>query len=187
MKKHTIKTTTGILLVMITILFSGCDLLNKADDINFDASLETSISVTEESTGTDVAYNKVVILDATTDGDINKYQNKISGFTIHKISYQIVSFDGTNGATFSGTLSFGDATQTVPTVAATISNLNLQTAYTSGQLFDLSFSQSDVEKIQSLLKANKAVKIYLNGTLSATPLYCVIEVFLDVTVKADAL
>ncbi len=53
---------------------------------------------------------------------------------------------GPAGATFSGTLSFGEAFQSTPTVAVTITDFDLELAYTSGRLYDLTFSQSDINQ-----------------------------------------
>lgn len=187
MKNHVLKVSSAAVLALITTLFTACDLFEKADDVSFDATVDETIVVTEEDEGTDVTYTKIVTLDATADPDINKYKNKISGFTVKKISYQIVNFIGAEGASFSGTLSFGDASQSTPTVAATINNLNLQQGFTSGQVFDLPISQANVDAVAAMLKDDKAVKLYLDGVLSQTPLTCSIKVILDVTVKADAL
>jgi hypothetical protein len=176
-----------IVLILIAFSLSSCDLLDKADDVNFDATLEETIAVSEETVGTNVAYSETITLDATSDPDINEYKNKITGFTVKKVSYQIVGYDGPSNGTFSGTLSFGDASTTTPTVAAAISNLNFQTANAAQTIFDLPINQADVDKIAALLKDDKAVKIYLNGTLSATPLYASVRVILEVSVKADAL
>jgi hypothetical protein len=164
-----------IVLILIAFSLSSCDLLDKADDVNFDATLEETID------------SETITLDATSDPDINEYKNKITGFTVKKVSYQIVGYDGPSNGTFSGTLSFGDASTTTPTVAASISNLNFQTANAAQTIFDIQINQADVDKIAALLKDDKAVKIYLNGTLSATPLYATVRVILEVSVKADAL
>ena len=174
-------------LIVSSFLISSCDLLDKADDVNFDTTLEETINISEQDAGTNVAYSETITLDATTDPDINEYKNKITGFTVKKVSYQITGYDGPSNATFSGTVSFGDASTTTPTVAATISNLNFQTANAGQTIFDLPVSQADIDKIGNLLKDDKAVKIYLNGTLSATPLYSNVRVILEVSVKADAL
>lgn len=187
MKKQFLKTVGLVLLVSFTTLFASCDLFEDADDIDFDATLEETITITEESTGTNVAYAETIILDATADPDIDEYKDKITGFTIKKISYQVTSYDGPSLCTFSGTLAFGDASLATSTVSATITNLNLQQAFTSAQVFDLTFSQGDADKIAALLKDDKAVKIYLNGTLSQTPVFCTVRVIADVSVKADAL
>jgi len=187
MKTRILNSLSIVVLALATTLFAACDLLDKADDVDFDATLEETIIVTEEDEGTNVPYTKTIVLDATSDPDINKYKSKIQGFTVKKVSYQVTSFDGPEGATFSGNLSFGEATQSTPTVAVTITNLNLQQAYTSAQIFDLSINQTDIDKIATLLKDDKAVKLYLDGLLSATPLFTNVRVILEVSVKADAL
>ena len=187
MKTHVLKARSAALLALITTLFTACDLFDKADDVSFDATVDERVIVTEENEGTNVSYTKIVTLDATADPDINKYKNKISGFTIKKVSYQITNFNGPEDATFSGTLSFGEAAQTTPTVAATITNLNLQEAFNASQVLELPINQGDIDAIAGMLKDDKAVKLYLDGLLSATPMTCTIKVILDVTVKADAL
>jgi hypothetical protein len=187
MKTHVLKARSAAVLALITTLFTACNLLDKADDVSFDATVDETIVVTEENEGTNVSYDKIVTLDATADPDINKYKNKISGFTVKKVSYQITNFNGAEGATFSGTLSFGEASQTTRTVAATITNLNLQQTFSSGQVLELPINQADVDTIAGMLKNDKAVKLYLDGLLSSTPLICHIKVILDVSVKADAL
>lgn len=187
MKTQVLKARSAAVLALITTLFTSCDLLDKADDVNFDATVDEIIIVTEENEGSNVSYAKIVTLDATADPDINKYKNKVSGFTVKKVRYQVTNFIGPVGATFSGTLSFGAASQTTPTVAATISNLNLQQAFSSGQVLELPISQADVDAIAGMLKDDKAVKLYLDGLLSETPMTCSVKVILDVSVKADAL
>jgi len=187
MKTHVLKAHSAVALVLISTLFTACDLLDKADDVSFDATVDETIIVTEENEGTNVSYNKIVTLDATADPDINKYKNKLSGFTVKKVSYQVTNFNGPESARFSGTMSFGEASQTTATVAVTVTNLNLQQAFNSGQVLDLPINQADVDAIAGMLKNDKAVKLYLDGLLSATPLTCSIKVILDVSVKADAL
>jgi hypothetical protein len=187
MKKHVLKASSLVVLALTSTIFSACDLLDKADDVSFDATVDETILVTEENEGTNVAYTETITLDATSDPDISKYKSKITGFTVKKVSYQVVSFDGVAGTVFSGTLSFGDASQATPTVAATVNNLNMQQAFASGQIFDLSISPTDVDKIAAMLKDDKAVKLYLNGQLSSAPLYSSVKVILEVSVKADAL
>jgi hypothetical protein len=187
MKTHVLKTRSAAVLVLIATLFTSCDLLDKADDVNFDATLDETITVVEEVEGTNVTYTEIVTLDATADPDINKYKNKVSGFTVKKVSYQVIGYDGPEGATFSGTLSFGDASQTNATIAATINNLNMRQAFISGQVMELPIDPADVNAIAGMLKDDKAVKLYLDGLLSATPLTCSVKVIMDVSVKADAL
>lgn len=175
------------MMVVSAPLFLSCDLLDKADDVSFDTTLEQNIYAAESNPGTNVDYDDVITLDATSDPDINEYKSKIKGFKVKKITYKVMSFDGTPGTTFSGTLAFGDASTSASSVAATISNLNLSAAVTSGTEFEVTVDQADVNEIQEMLKSDKAVKIYLDGTLTQTPAYFTLHVILDVTVEADAL
>lgn len=186
MKSHVLKSLIAVVLALTSTLFSACSLFEKADDVNFDATLDETIVVTEPDAGENTTYTKTIVLDATSDPDISKYKNKISGFTIKSITYQVTGFTG-NPSIFSGTLSFGDASASTPTVATTISNLNLQQAFASGQVFTLLINQADIDKISSLLKDDKAVKLFLDGTLSSAPITSNILVTMDVSVKADAL
>ena len=187
MKAYMLRMFSLVVLGIITTLFATCDKIDELDDVDFDAPLEGSINVNAPSAGTNVPYSDVIILDAMTDPDINEYASKIKSFTINSIRYQIISYDGPADALFSGTIAFGEAFQSTASVFATIDNFDLQQAYTTGQIFDLTFSPADITTIQNFLLNDKAVNIYLDGSLSETPLYCTIKIYLDVTVKADAL
>lgn len=179
MKNHTLLLAA---LAFAILSLASCEL----DDVSFDSTLEENILVIEESEGTNVAYEETIVLDATTDPDINKYKSKIKGFKIRKLSYQIVNYNG-QPAVFNGSLSFGDASQTSPIVLASVTNLDIQQAYNLSQVYELSLNQADIDKIAALLKEDKAVKIYLTGTLSQTPVTFEVNVIMDVTVEADAL
>ena len=189
MKTQILKAISLVVLGTFTTVFTACDLLNKATDIDFSTTLEQTFNITEEITGTNVSYSKTLVIDATSDSDIKSYKDKIKGFTINKISYRVISFSGppTSTSTFSGTLAFGDVSTTASTVSATITNLNLKEAFTSATIYELTFNQADVDKIAALLLDDKAVKIYLNGILSQTPVFCDVNVILDVSFKANVL
>lgn len=184
MKRHIGLSLCCLLLLVIS--FGGCDWFDSVDDVSFNSTLEEDINVAEENSGENVSYEETIVLDATSDPDIDKYKSKIKGFKINNISYQVTGYDGLT-TTFNGSLAFGDATSTSPQVLATVTNLNVQAAYLNGTIFDLSLSQGDVDTIASLLKDDKAVKLYLTGTLSQTPVYFTVHVILDVKVEADAL
>jgi hypothetical protein len=187
MKTMALKSRAILMMAVSAPLFLSCDLLDDADDVSFDTTLEQNIYAAESNPGTNVDYDEVITLDATTDPDINEYKEKIKGFKINSITYKVTSFDGTPGSTFSGTLAFGDASTSTSSVAATITNLDLSAALTSGTEFEVTIDQADVNEIQAMLKSDKAVKIYLDGTLSETPVYFTLHIILDVTVEADAL
>jgi len=187
MKTSLLSTTSVVILALTTTLFSTCDLFNKADDVNFDATLEGNILLGVGTTGTDVNYAKIAVIDASSDPHISAYINKIKGFTVKSIRYQVVDYTGLNGLTFSGTLAFGQASGGTPTLAVTIDNLDFTTAVTSRQIFDLGYSQADIDQIQNFLKNEKAVQVLLDGTLTQTPMNGLVKVYMDVTVQAKAL
>jgi hypothetical protein len=146
-----------------------------------------TINVNAPDEGTNVAYSDVVILDAKDDPDINQYADKIKSSTINSIGYQITSYDGPADAKFSGTLAFGGAPQSTAAVFSAVADFDFQAAYSSGEIFGLTFSQSDITTIQNFLQNEKAVKFYLDGTLTKTPLYCTVKIYLEVSVTAYAL
>src|SRR6187551_813152 len=125
MKSFIQKITLFSLLGMLTLL-AGCDLFNDLDDVSFDSTLSENIVVSESGTGTNVANSKIIVLDATTDPDINQYKDKIKGIKVNKVSYKVISYTAADLVTLSGTMSFGESTTSSPTVIATVAGINLK-------------------------------------------------------------
>ena len=188
MKKSMFKTPFAIGLALIALMFTSCDLFDKADDISFDTTLEEAIVVNEPATAVSKTYSKYITLDATSDPEINKYKSKISGFKVKKVNYQVTQFTQNSVITISNaSISFGDASSSAAEVLGTIPNINIKEAFDNGTVFELTLDQTKINRISSLLKDDKAVKVYVEGTLSQTPVEFEITVSLDVTVEADAL
>ena len=61
----------------LSVLFSGCDLLDKAGDVTFDAVVEADWNADENADGTDVPYNDTRTIDLSGNAEIAKYINKI--------------------------------------------------------------------------------------------------------------
>jgi len=187
MKTIGFRLASCVVVTTIIFLLGSCSLFEDVDDVSFDTTLDETLTVSEPDAGTNVAYEEVLTLDATSDPDISKYKAKIKGFKVNKVSYQIINYAGDFSTVFNGSLSFGDASSSSASVAATVSNLNVKQAYLSGTVYELLINQADIDKIAALLKDDKAVKIYLNGTLSQTPVSFDVNVVMDVTVEANAL
>ncbi len=185
MKKF-IQFPAGVILLGLCLTWlPGCSLFDKADDISFDTVLTEYLDVIDNSSSQNVAYSETIVIDATTDPDINKYLDKIKGIKLNKLTYQIVGVSNTApGTLFSGSLSFGAIGSSTPTVAITITDLDMNDLATVHQV---TISQSDINTINNLLKNDKAVKFYLSGEISQTPVYANIEIVMDVQVDADAL
>lgn len=179
MKNRIIITMVSAL--FITGILSSCDLFDKADDVSFNTTIEKSFVVNNAGAGT---YSDEIVLDATADPEVAKYKEKIKSIIINKISYRITNYDGPSGATFEGDMLFGNS-GSLGTIE--INALNLGTASSSGQEFELAFSQTQIDAIAEQLKTNNTVTATMAGTFSEGPVSFVVEVTIDAKVEADAL
>ncbi len=184
--KKIIQFPSCLILVALCLTYlSGCSLFDKIDDITFDATLTEYLEVADESTSQNVAYSEIVVIDATSDPEIEKYIDKIKEIKLKKLTYQIVSVSNTApGTLFSGNLSLGDISGSSPSVVITITNLDINDLST---VHEVAINQNDINTVNSLLKSDKAVAFYLSGEISQTPVYANIEIVMDVEVDADAL
>jgi hypothetical protein len=173
--------TSKLSALLLVVLFSSCDLFDKADDVSFSTEFEESFDINNAPEG---SFSDVITLDATTDPEVNKYKEKIKDFTINKITYKVKNYDGPDGATFTGTVLFG-ASGILGTID--ITELDLSAASDSGVETELVLSDAIVEKVAKQLKDDKAVAMTMAGTFSNGPLSCVIEVKVNAKVTADAL
>jgi len=167
--------------LLVIALLASCNLFDKVDDVSFNTEFEESFVINGATTD---PYSSVITLDATSDPEVNKYKEKIKEITINKITYTVTNYNGPAGTTFSGDALFG-ANPSLGSVA--ISNLNLGSASSSGEEFELDLSQETVDKVTNQLKADKKVAVTLAGTFSNEPVNCVIKLKVNAKVTADAL
>jgi hypothetical protein len=173
-------------LALTTVFFSGCDKVNDLDDFEFHSDFEESISIVDPTpNGVDKAYKKDITVDATADSEVEKYKSKIKSFKIDKLSYTIDNSENpTEGAKFSGTLGFSDSDGGSATVFTTLSDISLDDNTT---VHEITLSDADLGKLASYLNTSKAFKIYVDGTVSKTPVNVMVNVKVEVTVVANAL
>jgi hypothetical protein len=186
MKSH-IRSFQVLALVLIAFSFSGCDLFKSADDVSFTSTLDQTFNIAEESETDSKIFSSVIVLDATTDSEINRYKNKIKGFTVSKIKYKIKNLTGNPSTFTNGKISFGAEGANSADVIANIASIDLVDANDNGTEFELAVDAAGVTKIQNYLKADKSVKIYLEGTLAPTPVYFDLQIYIDVKVEANVL
>jgi hypothetical protein len=167
--------------LLLIVLLTSCNLFDKVDDVSFNTEFEESFVVNNSPAGT---YSDVITLDATSDPEVNKYKEKIKGITVNKITYKVSNYDGPTGVLFSGDVLFG-AGGALGSVE--ISDLNLTTASSSGEEFELNLTQDAVDKVANQLKDDKSVSVTMAGTFSDGPVSCVIELKVNAKVTADAL
>jgi len=176
----------GIAVLALTaVFFSGCDKVNDLDDFEFHGDFEESISMVDPATGENRAYSEDITIDATTDSQIEKYKTKIKSFKIDKISYTLDDSENpTKGAKFNGTMGFSDSDGGAATVLTTITNLDLDDHTT---VHEITLAEADLQKLTGYLSTSKAMKIYVTGIVSKTPINVIVNVKIEVTVVANAL
>lgn len=168
---------------LFSLLFSACNL----ETITFHSTLHQTIYVDETTGAKNKAYADTIVLDATTDSDIQKYKSKIRSFKVNTIQYTIGNYDGPPNCIFNGSISFGDQDANTADFAANVTDLNVSETFANATVMSVEVTDEDVATINSLLKSDKAVKIYLNGTLSQTPVTFDINIKVDVGVEAETL
>lgn len=173
-------------LSLVTVFFSGCDKVDDLTDFEFHSDLEESIPVVDENTSdTEKAYSHDILIDASTDTEIQKYQSKIKSFKIDKISYTIDDSENkTKGVKFNGDLGFSASDGGSATILTTITNLDLDDHTT---VHEITLAPADLDKIAGYLNTNRTFKVYLNGKVSKTPINIIVNVKTEVTVVAKAL
>ncbi|NJN41464.1 MAG: hypothetical protein HC811_03700 [Flammeovirgaceae bacterium] len=180
----------AFLSIVLLSLTSSCELFNQLDDVTFDIVLMHPKEVDENLTGSNVTYTDVQTLNASAHPDIDKYKDKIESFTVNRVTYTIKNFASDDGSTVNfsnGSTSFSAVGASSGSVIATVSNVDLLSAATSEDEFDLDVNAAGLEEIANYLKNDLAVKIYSSGTLSKIPVSFTVETRMYVTVVAGAL
>lgn len=167
-------------ILLITIgLFLSCDLIEKADDVSFDATQTVSFLINETvSNPAGKAISNTSTLNVASDPDVAKYASKIKEFKINKVTYTIsganpVSVNFTNGKI---------TTSGLKTIASAPSIPLTNTAETQ-----LTTDNSGINDLASSLLADKQEPITLSGNLSSTPVTFTVNVKFYLTITANAL
>ncbi|MFZ6010645.1 MAG: hypothetical protein ACOYXT_09880 [Bacteroidota bacterium] len=189
MKNHVLKSWMA--LALIAICFFGCDALEEADDVTFDADFDIIFEADENGDGVNVPYSSSETLDISTDPDVNKYLDKIKEVKVNKITYRITGYDASphnNQVIFnSGTASFGPAganTKSVTVQYASASGVNLQTTVSETEL---NIDNTQFATIENIVRNDKKIKMYSEGVLTQTPVAFNVVATFYVTVTANAL
>lgn len=189
MKKYLIKSLTG--LVFASALMSGCDLLDKADDVTLNEKLELTWTIDENLEAENAPYEDFQTLDLSDHPVIKPYLEKIKTIEITKITYHIEAYDASphNSQVIfvNGTASFGPAGTSIPSLTipmAGASGVNLQT--TTAEV-ELDIDADGLSEVAQYLKDDHAVKMYTDGILSKTPVAFKVVSTFHAKITANAL
>lgn len=187
MKNYVLKSLMGLVLIAVT--FTGCDLVDKVDDVTFDLELKHTFVINEtfDSEGQEVPYAKAESWDPREEPEFDKYKDKIKEITVNKITYTVTDYDGAEGITFTNGTGAFQATTTSATALASAS-LPIQNISASvGGDFTLNFTTSQLSAVADHLETVQSIAFQVSGTLSETPVAFKVPVTIHCTIKADAL
>lgn len=187
MKNHVLKSLLGLALIAFT--FSGCDLLDKADDVTFEEEFDVVFAVDEKGQSqSPVTYaGSPVLLDLTTNAEVLKYADKIKTIEVTKIEYSITDYAAPGAAvTFSnGKLVYSASATGTTSPLSTVSTVNLATA--GSGTFALPIDQANFTALANLLLNEKKAYVFTQGTLSSTPVKFNVPATFFVKITANAL
>jgi hypothetical protein len=178
--------------LFICFIFSGCDLLDKADDVTFDVVIEVDWTADENEDGANVPFAYSEEVDLNDNAEVAKYANKIKEIKITKITYAVTNYNAEphNTAVFfnNGVASFtatgaNSAAVSIP-YAASATGVNLQ-ATTSETELDI--DEAELNKLAAIFKDDKMLELKSEGILSVTPVSFNVVSKFYLTITANAL
>lgn len=181
MRNFHFKGSIALFFAGVALLFQGCELFDKVDDVSFDAELPLEFVINEAmESDVPVAYSDVAILDALDEPEIAKYKDKIKEIKLNKITYVITNYSAPGTVTFSnGSLNMAGTGTLASATAITLMNTP------ETELTDT--NTAGFNEFANQIIDDKQVTISLDGTFSTTPVSFTLTAYFHVTVKADAL
>jgi hypothetical protein len=181
-----------VLALAVISTMSGCDLLDNAADVKFDATIEVDWVVDENGDFTNAVYSHSETLSLTSNSEIEKYKNKIKEVKVNRITYAVTDYNAephNTAVIFSdGVASFLQVGSSTPITSApysaSASGVNLQTATAEA---DLAIDADGLSQVAAILKADKEVVMKTDGILSKTPVSFRVVSKFYVTITASAL
>ena len=160
---------------------ASCDLLDKADEITFEAKLPLEFVINETAVNAgSKSYTYSKTLDATQNAEVAKYKDKIKEIKVNKISYVISGYAAPTPVTFTnGKLTVASSGKTI----ASATSVNLQSAAEA----DLTTDIAGFNELAELLKADKSETVNLVGTFSSTPVAFKVTAYFHTTITAGVL
>lgn len=185
MKTYTLKCLAW--LTAATFLFSGCDKLEEADDVSFDATftIPQPFVVDEDQDEPENPYvSSNSSMEATQNSQVQQYIDRIKSIKVNQVNYVISNFQADGAVTLvSGSATFfatgGNAGSGV---IAQVSNVPL-----TNHSGILQVSQEGLDTIGEIILEDGEVQVISSATLSDAPVSFAVTVTLDVTITANAL
>lgn len=166
-----------LIYVLIGCLFTmaTCNLFEDLKTVNFDQTFShsESINISEEDP---LTINEEFIVSATTNYKVEQYKDKIKSYTVKKISYQILNYNGDPAITMSGTIEFG-------AVSASIDELYL----TNDSEIELDLDPSDLAEVAQDLENGNEVAGSIVGSVSDKPVSFTLKLIFEISFEAEVI
>jgi hypothetical protein len=177
---------TGIictLLLSFFICFSCGSDGEALPDIELNKVLEKSIPVSVITTN---EMTVTVVLDATKDTEISKYENKIKNYEITSLEFAIENYSSplSDEVYFNGTIGFSKQEAVFPSFECSVSSMPV-THWAGTGNFNIGNCDKLTEQLATILKGENAVKMYLTGTFTKEPLTFDLKVIADTKITAN--
>lgn len=174
-----------VLSLLVSLSITSCDEAKDALDVNFATDVTGTLKVVatnnDENTYT-------LVLDATTDPEIQKYASKIKGYKVEELALAVENYSATSQDDnyFNGDLGFSVSTANQPVSSCSFSNLNVKHIANTGYE-TYNDCNKMLDQIAATLTAENAAKIYLVGSLTVAPSQFDLKVRVKLKVTANPL
>ena len=177
----------------IAMSSASCDWFNKVNDVTFEVTLDHTFHINETAEGTDVIYQpSPEVLDAANvSSDFAKYKDKIKSISVTSVTYEVQNCTTTGIIFTDGKAAYSAVTATEPNSdpnIGAIASLGIENVKAAeNQVKTLQYSQVALNDMSNLLKSDKELNLYLQGTLSKTPAKFDLVLTIKASVTAGAL
>ncbi|NQX91382.1 MAG: hypothetical protein HRT74_04470 [Flavobacteriales bacterium] len=165
----------------LLLCLNSCDKLNEQ---SFGVQLvkDFEINLAEGET----SFSQEDILNAIeANSDLDGLEDKIVDYRIKTVSYKVWEYQGPAEATFDGLIRFEDTANAAEFVSVDIVDQVLSSLNDSDERVTLDFTDGEIERLASYLLEGNSVKFKSSGDVSSAPMSMILQVFVDVEVRAE--
>lgn len=173
-------------LSFIVLLFCvSCDKTNEQADITLSTTLSQTLPVSVVSTG---EMTTSVLVDATTDPEIQKHASNIKKYEVTELKFAIDNYNSSlsDEIYFYGLFGFSKKSENAPDVSCAISPLNV-THFAGTGFFNVGNCDMILPNLSDLFIAENAVNFYLSGNFDNEPLSFDLKMTAKIKITASPL
>ncbi|MBL7941565.1 MAG: hypothetical protein JNM00_02305 [Flavobacteriales bacterium] len=158
-------------------LLSGCDKL-KEQRYSTTILSNFNVSVSDNSGALDVDVNQT--LSSLINAALAEHKDDIQSYELVQIKYKVWEYSGDASATFSGNLGIGNMSATLPGVSYEFSDISLKAGVDDPAQVLMSFTSSEIDKIEQYFLDTDGLKLFLSGNVSHAPMTFLLQVQVDI-------